>query len=60
MGTKDRASNRTDAKGQTEEAVGRITGNRDLKNEDTTEQAKAEMKKNLEDAGYKVKDAVTR
>jgi uncharacterized protein YjbJ (UPF0337 family) len=63
MGTKDRASNRAqDPKGRVTKAVGRITGNRDLKNKTTTEQVKAGMKtagENLEDAGYKVKDAAT-
>ena len=56
MGIEDRTSNRTqDARGRIKEAVGRITGNRHLKNEGIPEQAKAEMTKNLEDAGYKVK-----
>jgi uncharacterized protein YjbJ (UPF0337 family) len=60
MGTKDRASNRAqEAKGRAKEAAGSITGNRDLKNKGVTDQAKAEMKESLEDAGYKVKDAVT-
>jgi uncharacterized protein YjbJ (UPF0337 family) len=63
MGTKDRASNRAqDPKGRVTKAVGRITGNRDLKNKSTTEQVKAGMKtagENLEDAGYTVKDTVT-
>jgi uncharacterized protein YjbJ (UPF0337 family) len=43
-------------------AVGRITGNRDLKNKTTTEQVKAGMKtagENLEDAAHKVNDAAT-
>jgi uncharacterized protein YjbJ (UPF0337 family) len=57
---KDRASNRAqDAKGRVKEAAGSVTGNRDLENKGKTDQAKAEMKKNLEDAGYKVQDAVT-
>jgi uncharacterized protein YjbJ (UPF0337 family) len=60
MSTKDRALNRAqDAKDRVKEAAGTITDNRDLKNKGVTDQAKAEMKKNLEDAGYKVKDAVT-
>ena len=60
MSNKDRASNRAqDAKGRVKEAAGSITGNRDLENKGKTDQAKAEMKKNLEDAGYKVQDAVT-
>jgi uncharacterized protein YjbJ (UPF0337 family) len=54
MSTKDRASNRDqDAKGRVEEAAGTIRGNRDLEKKGVTDQAKAEMKKNLEDAGYK-------
>jgi hypothetical protein len=60
MSTKDRGSNGTqDPKGRVTKAVGRIT---DLENKSTTDQVKAGMKtakKNLEDAGYKVKDAVT-
>ena len=60
MSTEDRASNRAqDAKGRIKEAAGIITGNRDLENKGKTDQAKAEMKKNLEDAWYKVQDAVT-
>jgi uncharacterized protein YjbJ (UPF0337 family) len=62
MGTKDRASNRAqDPKGRVTKALGRITGNRDLKNKTTTEQVKAGMKTagELENAGYKVKDAAT-
>jgi uncharacterized protein YjbJ (UPF0337 family) len=61
MSTKDRASNRArDAKGRVKETAGGITGNRDLKNKGVMDQAKAEMKESLEDAGYKVKDTVTR
>jgi uncharacterized protein YjbJ (UPF0337 family) len=60
MRKKDTASNRAqDAKDRVKEAAGTITGDRDLKNKGKLDQAKAEMKKNLEDAGYKVKDAVT-
>ena len=62
MSTKDRASNGAqDPKGRVTKAVGGITGDGDLKNKSTTDQVKAGMKtakKNLEDAGYKVKDAV--
>jgi hypothetical protein len=54
MGTEDRASDTEDAEGRIQEPLSSITRNRDLKNEDTTEQAKAEMKKNLKDAGYGV------
>jgi uncharacterized protein YjbJ (UPF0337 family) len=63
MSTKDRASDGAqDPKGRVTKAVGRITADRDLKNKSTTEQVKAGMKtakKNLEDAGYKVKGTVT-
>jgi uncharacterized protein YjbJ (UPF0337 family) len=60
MGTKDRASNRAqEAKGRAKEAAGSMTGNRDLKNKGVSDQAKAEMKESLEDAGYKVKGAAT-
>jgi uncharacterized protein YjbJ (UPF0337 family) len=60
MSTKDRASNRAqDAKGRVKEAAGRITGHHDLKNKGMTDQAKAGMKKSLEDAGYKVEGAAT-
>jgi uncharacterized protein YjbJ (UPF0337 family) len=61
MGTKDRTSNRVQgARGRVKEATGGITGNRKLKDEGKMDQGKAEMKDNLEDAGYKVADAVTR
>ena len=60
MSTKDRASNGAqDARGRVKEAEGSLTANRDLKNKGVTDQAKADMKKSLEDAGYKVKGAVT-
>ena len=63
MSNKDRASDRAqDPKGRVTKPVGGITGNRDLKNKDTTEQVKAGMKnagEDLKDAGNKVKDAVT-
>jgi uncharacterized protein YjbJ (UPF0337 family) len=63
MSNKDRASNRAqDAKGRVKEAAGSISGNRDLKNEGKTDQAKAGLKnagEDLKDAGHKVKDAVT-
>ncbi len=63
MGTKDRASNRTqDAKGRVKEAIGSITGNRDLKNKGKTDQAEAGMKntgEDLKDAAHRAKDAVT-
>jgi len=60
MGTKDRTSNRAeDAKGRVKEAADTIAGKRDLKNKGVSDQAKAGMKESLEDAGYKVKGAVT-
>jgi uncharacterized protein YjbJ (UPF0337 family) len=60
MSATDRPSNRVqNAKGRVKEATGSITGNRDHKNKGVTDQAKAGMKKNLEDAGYSVKGAVT-
>jgi len=63
MSTKDRASNRTqDAKGRVKEAIGRLTGNRALKNKGETDQAKAGAKKvgeDLKDTAHEVKDAVT-
>jgi uncharacterized protein YjbJ (UPF0337 family) len=60
VGATNRASNRTqDARDRIKEAVDRIMGNRNLRNDGITEQARAEMKQNLEDAGYKVSDALT-
>jgi uncharacterized protein YjbJ (UPF0337 family) len=63
MSTKDRASNRAqDAKGRVEEAAGSLTGNRDLKNQGKSDQAKARVKnagEDLKDAAHEVKDAVT-
>ena len=63
MGNKDRASNRAqDAKGRLKEAVGRITGDRDLKNKGKSDQAVAGLKnvgEDVKDAGHRVKDAVT-
>jgi hypothetical protein len=59
MSTEDSGSNGT--QGRVTKAVGSIT-DPDLENKSTTDQVKAGMKtakKNLEDAGYKVKDAVT-
>lgn len=64
VGTKDRASNRAqDTKGRLKEAGSSVTGNRDLKNEGKTDQAKAGVKnagEDLKDAAHTVKDAVTR
>ena len=63
MGTKDRASNRAqDAKGPVKEVVGRVTGNRSLKNKGKMDQAKAGAKnigEDLKDAAHGVKDTVT-
>lgn len=63
MGNADKASNRAqDAKGRVKEAVGSVTGNRDLKNKGKTDQAKAATKnvgEDIKDAAHKVKDAVT-
>jgi uncharacterized protein YjbJ (UPF0337 family) len=63
MSTKDKASDGAqDPKGRVTKAVGRITADRDIENKSTTDQVKAGMKtagENLEDAGYKVKDAAT-
>jgi len=57
MSTKDRTAE--DDTGKTKEAAGSVTGDRDLKKEEITDQARTEMKRSLENAGYKVKDAVT-
>ncbi|MGO8859858.1 MAG: CsbD family protein [Acidimicrobiales bacterium] len=63
MGTKDKAKNRAlDAKGSLKEALGRITGNRDLKSGGKEDQAKAGAKEageDLKDAVHEIKDAVT-
>jgi uncharacterized protein YjbJ (UPF0337 family) len=36
-----------------------VTGDRDVEKGGLTDQARDEMKRNLEDLGYKAKDAVT-
>jgi uncharacterized protein YjbJ (UPF0337 family) len=63
MSTNDKASNRVqDVKGRLKEAAGRLTGNRDLKNEGKADEAKAGMKnagESVKDAAHEVKDAVT-
>jgi uncharacterized protein YjbJ (UPF0337 family) len=63
MSTEDGASNGAqDPKGRVTKAAGRVTGNRDIENESTTDQVKAGMKtagEHLGDAGYKAEDAVT-
>ena len=57
MGTTDRAAE--DDAGRTEEVSVGVPGDRDLDKGELTDQARAEMKRNLEDLGYKAKDAVT-
>jgi uncharacterized protein YjbJ (UPF0337 family) len=60
MSAEDKATHRAqDTNDHVKEAADSITGNRDRKNKGVTDQAKAEMKESLEDAGYKVKDVVT-
>ena len=55
MSAEDKATHRAqDTNDHVKEAADSITGNRDRKNKGVTDQAKAEMKENLEDAGYKV------
>jgi uncharacterized protein YjbJ (UPF0337 family) len=45
-----------DDRGRTKEAAGRVIGDCDLEEKGLTDQNRAEMKKNLEYAGYTVKD----
>ncbi|MGZ4677753.1 MAG: CsbD family protein [Acidimicrobiia bacterium] len=57
MGTRDKASNEAqDLKGKAKEAVGKLTGHKDLENEGKSDQAKSAVK----DVGEKVKDAATK
>ena len=57
MSTNNRASNRTqDSKGRAKDAAGILSGNRNLDEKDKMEQGKAEMKKNIEDAGLTAVD----
>ena len=56
MGANDATEDET---GRTKADAGRFTGARDPSNEGLTDEDRAEMKKSLEDAGYKVKDVVT-
>jgi uncharacterized protein YjbJ (UPF0337 family) len=54
MGAEDKVKNKIeDAGGRTKEAIGKVTGDKDTKNEGRVDQAKASLK----DAGEKVKDA---
>ncbi|MGB9221867.1 CsbD family protein [Mycobacterium sp.] len=54
MGAEDKVKNKIeDAGGRAKEAVGKVTGDKDTKNEGRVDQAKASLK----DAGEKVKDA---
>jgi hypothetical protein len=57
MGTTDKAAE--DDTGPTEEVPVVVTGDRDVEKGGLTDQARDEMKRNLEDLGYKAKDAVT-
>ncbi|MGO9506020.1 MAG: CsbD family protein [Mycobacterium sp.] len=54
MGADDKVKNKIeDAGGRAKEAIGKVTGDKDTKNEGRVDQAKASLK----DAGEKVKDA---
>ncbi len=54
MGAEDKVKNKIeDAGGRAKEAIGKVTGDKDTKNEGRVDQAKASLK----DAGEKVKDA---
>jgi hypothetical protein len=57
MSTTDRASE-GDTNG-TKERAGGIIGTRDPPREELTDQDRADMKRTLEEAGYKVKDAIS-
>jgi uncharacterized protein YjbJ (UPF0337 family) len=63
MGPKERISNKIEeARGRGKEAIGAITGNRDLKSEGKSDQVKARAKnagEDVKDALNKVKDPVT-
>jgi uncharacterized protein YjbJ (UPF0337 family) len=48
-----------DDTGNTKEAAGPVAGNGDIEKQGLTDQDRAEMKESLENAGYKVKDAVS-
>jgi len=48
-----------EAKGRIKEAAGDLTGDKDLKREGQTDQMIGNVKKRVDDAGDKVKDAVT-
>jgi uncharacterized protein YjbJ (UPF0337 family) len=56
MSTEDKAQNTAQtAKGKAKDAVGRVTGNKDLESEGKADQASGHLKQ----AGEKVKDAVS-
>ncbi len=57
MSPKDSAA--VEDTGKANEAADSVTGDGDVKKEEITEQDRARMKRSLENAGYKVKDAVT-
>jgi uncharacterized protein YjbJ (UPF0337 family) len=57
MGISDKASNKgQDLKGKGEEAVGKVTGDKDLERKGKADQVKSAAK----DAGEKVKDTVSK
>jgi hypothetical protein len=57
MSDKRKASE--DDTSRTKEAANRTTNNRDPVKKGLSDQDRADMKKSLEDAGYKAKDVVT-
>jgi uncharacterized protein YjbJ (UPF0337 family) len=63
MAAEDRAAHKaTELKGKAKEAVGNVTGDKDLQAEGTADQAEGNVKQagdKIKDAGQKVKDAVT-
>ena len=64
MGNQDKLSNKAqEVKGNIKEAVGDVTGNKDLENKGRADQAKAAAKdlgEDVKDTFGKVKDAVTK
>jgi uncharacterized protein YjbJ (UPF0337 family) len=57
MSAEDKVKNKIeDAGGRAKEAIGKVTGDKDTKNEGRADQAKSSLK----DAGEKVKDAFTK
>ena len=63
MSTQDKASNKLqDIKGKVKEAVGKVTGKKDLERKGKTDQAKASAKglgEDVKDVAADIKDAVT-